>query len=634
MIGLNFPTVSVNYTIADNADNVISSSVLLSPSIPVEASFKLGTSRVTYTIVDAANNSASCLFTVEVNDTIAPTVICNNSFVVLTNPSGDSTHLNLWTDSLVTSISDNCDIESIMISPNKVSCTDVGMTTVTVSVIDSSGNITTCQSDIEIAIEPVEPTFAVGVCNNDGLYLYADTTFLTPSAADATFTYSWTGPNSFTSTEANPVILNPGSDNSGNYMLTITGENGCTATGTLFVNISSVDAPLIGTASNIVCKSDGIILTTSAANCTSLEYQWYEIIERTAPLEDTIVLAGTSTIPSFTIDNPTAGRHSYYLIVQCDDCSSLGSQVVSNTVFDVPTAITGGPVINICEGETISLSSPLTDQTCTYSWVGPGFTSSLPTPSIIENATEANEGVYTLTVSKNGCTSEEAFTVVNVTMRLDKPSLANESGAIICEGNPLILRTDITNANTYTWTNTSTFATYTTTSPEFSIDTTKIADAGLWTVVVEAANCTSEISDIVEVQIEAKPNGTPFFEGIACKNRTFNLNVNPVIAGASYEWTDSEGTVYFGPNPEVPVANQYTLTITSVNACITTKTLPINVKVTPVITTLFDSGDADPCIVPEDTDIRLIADVFPENNGTYTYIWTTPDGTEMAAYSR
>jgi len=374
----------------------------------------------------------------------------------------------------------------------------------------------------------------------------------------------------------------------------MTGPTGCSATGTLFVNISSVDAPILNTASTTVCQIDGITLTTSAANCDELEYQWYEIVNREAPLDDTIMLIGTSVIPSFNIANPTAGSHSYYLIVECDDCTSLGSEIVSVTAFDVPAAITGTPVINICEGEDIVLSSPLTDQTCTYSWVGPGFTSDLPTPAPIANATEVNGGVYTLTVSKNGCVSEEAFTVVNITNSPAQPNIANESGAIICEGSELVLKTDVLNANTYTWTNTTTFASFTTTAPELRIDTSKLTDEGMWTVMVESSNCT------------AKPNGTPFFEGPACDGRMIQLNVNPVIAGAGYEWTDADDNVYFGASPEVPVQSVYTLTITSVNGCVTQSILPIDVQVTPVITTLFDSGDADPCIVPEDTDIQIM----------------------------
>lgn len=629
-INLNFPTIIVNYTIADTNDVAFSSGILVSPIDSISKNFPIGTSRVTYTIADAAGNTAACLYTVEVKDSISPTIICEDNFVIAINPAGDLTHLSLLTDSLITSISDNCEIDSIIISPATVSCADTGMVTVTILAKDKAGNSSICESIVKVIPEELNPTFSVGVCNNDALFLFADTIFQTPISAGATFIYSWVGPNSFTSTEANPIIPNVGVDNSGTYTLTMTGESGCISTGTLFVNISSVDAPLINTASNTVCQVDGITLTTSAANCTDLEYQWYEIVSREAPLEDTIMLVGTSTIPSFTIENPTAGRHSYYLIVQCSDCSSLGSEVVTITVFDVPTAVTGEPVVNICEGEMIVLSSPLTDQTCTYSWVGPGFTSDLPTPAPIMNATTANEGVYTFVVSKNGCTSEEAFTVVSITSKPTQPGIINELGNIICEDSPLVLKTDILNANTYIWTNTNSFASFTTTAPELRIDSAKITDAGDWTVSVEAMNCFSEASEAIEVQIETKPSGTPFFSGAACAGRNFQLNVNPIIAGAGYEWVAPNGTTYLGTNPEVPVANTYTLNITSANGCLTTNTLPIDVKTTPVITTLFDSGDADECIIPEGSDLQLIADVFPANDGTYTYTWTTPDGRQMA----
>lgn len=628
-INLNFPTVIVNYTIADTADVVLRTGMLQSPNATVMDDFEIGTSRVTYTIADAAGNTASCLFVVEVQDTIAPTIVCRDNFVVATNPSGDTTDLNLLVDSLVMMVDDNCGIANISVSPNEVSCANTDTLMVTITATDNAGNTTTCQTRVTFVPETLEPTFSVGVCNNDALFLFADTVFQTPTSPDATFTYAWSGPNNFTSTDANPVIPNVGAENSGNYTLTMTGPTGCSAMGTLFVNISSLDAPIINTASPTVCQADGITLTTSAANCDDLEYQWYEIVEREG-LEDTITLAGISTIPSFTIDTPTAGQHAYYLVIKCADCSSLGSRIVTVTVFAVPDAVTGSPVINICEGESIALSSPLTDPNCTYSWVGPGFTSDLATPAPIENATAANAGVYTFTVSKNGCVSEEAFTVVSITEKPTKPSIANESGTIVCEGNQLVLKANITNANTYTWTNTTTFATFTTTAPELRIDTVNVTDAGMWTVSTESANCTSEPSDAIAVQVEAKPIGTPFFAGAACAGRTFNLNVNPIIAGAGYEWTDAEGNTFFGANVEVPVQAEYTLKITSVNGCVTTSVLPIDVKVTPVITTLFDSGDADPCIVPDDTDVQLIADVFPANDGSYTYTWTLPDGTEMA----
>ncbi|MEM1118902.1 MAG: gliding motility-associated C-terminal domain-containing protein [Bacteroidota bacterium] len=629
-IGLNFPAVIVNYVIADTADKVFKTGMLPSPNVAVMDDFSVGINRVTYTIEDAEENASACLFVVEVRDTTAPVLVCRNNFTVLTNPSGDSTDLNLLIDSLITSLSDNCGIDSVTVTPSKISCTDDGTMTVTITAVDHAGNTVACQSVINIGTESIEPTFSVGICNNDALFLFADTTFLTPTSANTTFTYAWSGPNNFTSTEANPIIPNVGTENAGIYNLTMTGPTGCSITGTVFVNISSVDAPIINTVSPTVCQNEGITLTTSAANCDDLEYQWYEIVERATPLQDTIMLAGTSTIPSFSIENPRIGNHAYYLVIKCADCSSLGSEVVNITVFEVPTAITDTSVINICEGESIALSSPLTDQTFTYSWVGPNFSSSLATPAVIENATEVNEGVYTFTVSKDGCTSEEAFTVVSVSSKPEQPTIVNESGAIVCEASPLVLRTNATNGNSYIWTNTATFTTITTTAPELIIDSVATSDSGSWTVSVATANCPSEPSNSIVISVEAQLAGTPFFSGAACEGSDFELNVNPIVAGAGYEWMDAASNNYQGANPTVPVSENYTLRITSVNGCVVTRVLPIDVKTTPVITALFDSGDADPCIVPDDTDIRLIADVFPANDGSYTYTWTVADGTTMA----
>ncbi|MEM6319867.1 MAG: gliding motility-associated C-terminal domain-containing protein [Bacteroidota bacterium] len=629
-ITVDFPTVEVNYTIADTSDFILKTGVLPSPTSTVTEDFAIGVSRVTYTITDAANNSASCLFTVEVRDTIAPEIICNSGFQIPTNPAGDSISLSLFIDSLTTSINENCGIDSIIITPNQVSCADLGMVTISITVRDSSGNEATCQTDIEVITESLEPTFSVGVCNDDALFLFADTTFVTPISTNANFTYSWSGPNNFTSAEANPTIPNVGPENSGNYTLTMTSATGCSATGEVLVNISRADVPPISTMDANVCTSDEIRLTTSAVNCDSLEYQWYEIVSRDTIRGDTVILLGTSTIPSFTINNPTAGAHAYYLIVQCADCSSLGSEILTVNAFETPVAMTGAEIINICEGETIALSSPMTDQSFTYKWVGPGFTSDLPTPAPIADASGASEGVYSLTVSKNGCTSEEAFTIVNVTNRPTQPSIANESGAILCEGSQLILKTDVSNANTYTWTNKTTFATVTTTVPELRIDTSAMTDAGDWAVRVETTGCVSDESNVVTVQMEAQPSGTPFFEGIACENRNFKLNVTPVLTDAGYEWMDAAGNTYFGTNPEVPVQSNFSLKITSNSGCSATKQLPVQVNSTPAITALFDSGDANPCIVPESDDVTLMTEVFPTNDGNYSYNWTTPDGNQMA----
>lgn len=630
LLQLIFPTIQVNYTIQDENQSVFASGLLTSPKDTVVENINIGLNTVIYTIADASGNEATCSYLVEVKDTIAPLITCRNDFVIATSPSGVVTDLSVFADSLITDLQESCGIENIFVLSDEIICNNVGLVEASVSVMDSAGNIAFCETSIEITIETLEPTFSIGACNDDALLLFADTSFMTPTEPSTIFSYSWTGPNNFTFDEANPIILNPGLENSGTYNLTITGPTGCSAQGSIFINITSADVPPISTSSTTVCTDEGITLTTTAVSCNQLEYQWFEVVSQDTSLQDTTILVGTTTIPSFRIESPTPGRHAYFLVINCEDCTSLGSEIITITAFAVPEAITGASVINICAGESITLSSPLTDQTCTYAWVGPGFNSNLSNPSPIENATEEREGVYTLTVSKNGCTSEPAFTIVNITSIPEQPSIANESGNIICEGNSLVLRSNITNANTYIWTNNSTFATFTTTIPELQIDSVSVGEGGEWTVMVEMNNCTSEPSEPIDIVIEQNPIGTPFFEGIACESQNIQLNVNPVLAGLSYEWVDEAGVRFFGANPEVPVQSSYTLTIASVNSCASERTLEIEVQQTPVITTIFDSGDANPCILPNAAELQLIADVFPADDGTYTYNWITPNGTILA----
>lgn len=62
------------------------------------------------------------------------------------------------------------------------------------------------------------------------------------ATGSTSFTYSWSGPNSFTSTQQNPTITQSTTQAAGIYTITVTGANSCTATATVQVTVNDVPA--------------------------------------------------------------------------------------------------------------------------------------------------------------------------------------------------------------------------------------------------------------------------------------------------------------------------------------------------------------------------------------------------------
>lgn len=83
--------------------------------------------------------------------------------------------------------------------------------------------------------------------------------------------YSWTGPDGFSSSEQSPVISGVTAAAAGTYMLTVTNSSGASSSATVDVTINPLPAPVI-TGSNMICQSvDGsaeIYSTPAAAGNT------------------------------------------------------------------------------------------------------------------------------------------------------------------------------------------------------------------------------------------------------------------------------------------------------------------------------------------------------------------------------
>src|SRR6185295_10220133 len=105
------------------------------------AIFPKGTTTVTCSVSDAAGNSASCSFTVTVNDTQPPTIVCPANITAVP-PTLGAACVNVNFAPPV--VADNCPGATVACSPASGSCFPIGTTTVTCTATDASGNKTSC----------------------------------------------------------------------------------------------------------------------------------------------------------------------------------------------------------------------------------------------------------------------------------------------------------------------------------------------------------------------------------------------------------------------------------------------------------------------------------------------------------
>ncbi len=141
------------------------------------STFSKGVTTVNYTATDASSNKTTCTFTVTVNDNQLPVINgCPGNIAQNTDVNQCFATVN-W---VAPTASDNCMISSFTTNKNPGSTFNVGMTTVTYTATDMSGNTKTCSFTVTVTDAQL-PTItcpgnatrnaAAGVCKytvNDG----------------------------------------------------------------------------------------------------------------------------------------------------------------------------------------------------------------------------------------------------------------------------------------------------------------------------------------------------------------------------------------------------------------------------------------------------------------------------------
>ena len=132
----------VTYTNPQATDNCPGVSVSCSPQSG--STFQNGTTTVICTATDGSGNTQTCSFTVTVKDTQPPSITCPPNVTAVTDQNACPSPACQVVNYPAPVASDNCPGVTVVCNPPAGSCFPLGITTVTCTATDTSGNTATC----------------------------------------------------------------------------------------------------------------------------------------------------------------------------------------------------------------------------------------------------------------------------------------------------------------------------------------------------------------------------------------------------------------------------------------------------------------------------------------------------------
>jgi hypothetical protein len=412
-VGTAAPLCGAPVNFAVNANDNCSAQVTISHTSGQV--FPVGTTTVSASAVDPSGNSAACSFTVTVADDDAPSSLCNNVGVVLdANGQGSITVAQVNNGS-----SDNCGIASLTLSTSSFTCANTGANAVTLTVVDLSGNTSTCTANVTVV--DINPPVAICPANinvsNDAGLCGAAVSY----SASATDNCSATVALSIASGSFFPVGIT-------GVSATATDPSGNTALCTFTVTVSDNEAPAA------VCNNVSVSLNANGLASIAAE-------DLDGGSSDNCGIAAISA--SQTVFN----------------CSNTGVNVVSLTVTDIhgnsssctanvtvtdaiaPVAICPASIVVSNDagqcGAAVSYSASATDNcsaTIALS-IASGSFFQVGTTAVSGLATDpsGNTGSCSFTVTVND-TEAPAAVCQNVTVVLDAAGQGSTTAAAINNG--------------------------------------------------------------------------------------------------------------------------------------------------------------------------------------------------------
>ncbi|MBN2779167.1 MAG: gliding motility-associated C-terminal domain-containing protein, partial [Bacteroidales bacterium] len=485
--------------------------------------FPIGTTVVTWTVTDGSGNIATCEQIVTVTDIELPTIVC---------PEDISSCSNVIT-LVEPMVSDNCGIADITNDAPTVFA--AGTTTVTWTVTDVNGNISTCEQLVHVSLMDVVVEASSQVSCTD--------------ASDATITVSVDGAFGDVTYSLNGA--SPQSSNvfesltAGTYTVLVEDENGCS----VLTDVITISNPT---------QIDAEIVVTSQVSCFDGNDASIEVQAAGGTGQLTYSLNGGAYQTSNVFENLVAGTYS--IVVEDEN---MCSTTLTDFVIENPEALVISYVVTSevsCYGLNdgaieVMVSGGSGDYTVVLTNITTGQENSLNSSYMFE---DLNAGNYTIRVTdSNGCSE-----LINATIQT--PDALVMSYAPYCEAGVVGIELTATGGNGthmfsidggQTWTETSSF--------ENLLDGTTLS-----LVVSDANGCLTQVQDVPVASL----NTLSASAEVASENACYGIADAAVqinIAGgvAPYTFIVNGEDVHYSNLIESLNAGDYTIQIRDANEC-------------------------------------------------------------------
>ncbi|MFV8326133.1 PKD-like domain-containing protein [Flavobacterium sp. ZS1P14] len=521
-------------------------------------------------------------------------------------------------------------------NPSINNVTTAASGTYTVTVTDSNGCFASTTTNIVINALPTATAGSnTPLCSGATLNL----------TASGGTSYSWIGPNGFTSTAQNPSINNVTTAASGTYTVTVTDLNGCINTATVLVTVNPLLVPsvIIGVSpGNNICAGTSVTFTAAPVNGgTTPVYQWKINGINTgtdSPMFTTSLLANTDKVTVVLTSNAT-----------CPSPANVTSNIITMTVNDMvtPSISISSSATTICPGNTVNFSAiPINGGSIpSYQWMVNGLNAGTNSPNF-STSSLVNGNVVTVKLTSNAaCASPITATSNAITITVN-PATPATPGFItgttpVCPGTTGLAYSiaAVTNATTYTWTVPTGWSI--TAGAGTDAITVKSGSAGQnGNISVTAGNsCGTSAASTLAVTVSPATPATPgIITGTvaqcpAVAGQTYSIAA--VTNATTYTWTVPTGwsiTAGTGTNSITVTSGSAgqngNISVTAENSCGTSAARTLAVTVTP-------AAPATPgAITGTVTQCPALAgqaySVTAVPNAT-TYTWIVPTGWSITA---